>query len=516
MHRQPTRGRCAVGRHGGRTAAAGDVARLTTGTVRIVRGAQLPGCGFPGVSRAPHTANVLTPSSPELRAQWRWIRELDAPDDGAATPLVVQNQRRMLLGEGPVRWSAAVGARMADAARSIDPGWGSTPTGPTDHSEAELEALRRTCAAYAVDTLIAIVTEDAAALTRGTEPRLSMPYFLRRGLSVDHLIRTADVYQAHLTEELSKAAATELEPAERMPAQRMLRNGAWAAYQRFLTATWAIEYERWVHTEPGHRLHLVLKLLADPSPQAAVTAAAGSELAYPLERRHVSAVFRVADGRAGVNLPALAHRLATDSGCTGPPLVLPRGHARTDVWFPDPQRDPATRAVESDWPARVMIGVGDAGVSVEGFRSSHRQAEAAIRVGGLRGDADQVTRYAEVELLAVLTADPQLAVTLARRRLGPLASTDVRGARLRETLTAYHAQGMSIGETAAALDAHRNTVGYRLRQIEELLPMDHQGAELRAALLLAAEIPHLVLTAGVPSRLVDTQLGLGDVSNTTE
>lgn len=423
-----------------------------------------------------------------LPAQWHWVQYLDGPKNRAATgELLSRHQYRAALGDGPVRWAAAVGDRIAEAIRDHIPNW------PADHSEGELNALRRSSAASVLDALIAMITADSSVLTRASEPRVSIGYYIRRGLSLDDVLRTVPAGRAYFRAELSDAIDTYAQPAERAQARQVIDGhfeAFGAAYERFLTEAWGAERERWTLGDLGRRYRLVKSVL-----EGSHAVASGEDLGYPMNGHHVSAIVPFGGNGAGRNLLARVHQLAADSGSTGTPLVLPRGPARIDVWFPSPRRDPAQLAASADWPAEVTLAFGEPGDGVEGFRSSFRQAEAADRVARLRGSSARVTRYAEVEQLAVLTAAPDLAVALARRNLGPLAGTDVRLARLRETLAAYLANGMSINDTANALQIHRNTIGYRLRQIEKLIPSSYERTELRAALLLAAELPQLVLTS---------------------
>jgi DNA-binding PucR family transcriptional regulator len=79
--------------------------------------------------------------------------------------------------------------------------------------------------------------------------------------------------------------------------------------------------------------------------------------------------------------------------------------------------------------------------------------------------------------------------------LGPLASSDPAAAEQRATLLRYLQTGGSVGRTAADRRVHRNTIVYRLRRIEESLPLalaDHR-AEVQAALLLAERFGEHVL-----------------------
>lgn len=68
--------------------------------------------------------------------------------------------------------------------------------------------------------------------------------------------------------------------------------------------------------------------------------------------------------------------------------------------------------------------------------------------------------------------------------VGALVLEDARGI-LQETLRVYLEQGGSQRQTAEALGIHRNTLGYRLRQIRQALPVDLDAPNTRLTLHLA-------------------------------
>ncbi len=116
---------------------------------------------------------------------------------------------------------------------------------------------------------------------------------------------------------------------------------------------------------------------------------------------------------------------------------------------------------------RAAVGIPAAGVA--GFRRSYLAARDAERLArqGLPG---KVTAYRDVDLIALLTADPERAQWFVADHLGKLAAQDDEAlADLRATALCYLESGCSLVKTAAALHVHRNTVLYRLGSIERLL-----------------------------------------------
>jgi hypothetical protein len=118
-----------------------------------------------------------------------------------------------------------------------------------------------------------------------------------------------------------------------------------------------------------------------------------------------------------------------------------------------------------------------------------------LQRGALAGPVAQFDRLAEIgvfRLLYELWGTPALA-SFVDDALGELRKRDKRGT-LRETLLAYLNAGGSQVETAAALGIHRNTLAYRLRQIESLTGRDPANPELRL-------VTHLALVAAtLPAR----------------
>jgi hypothetical protein len=139
-------------------------------------------------------------------------------------------------------------------------------------------------------------------------------------------------------------------------------------------------------------------------------------------------------------------------------------------------------------PDGVVLALGEPACGIEGWRVTHRQAQAALLVALRRGGRERVelTRYADVALLASALKDEALARALLDTYLAPLDDHRGSGPVLRETLRAYLAAECQAASAAVKLDVARSTVGKRLRMIEEKLghTLHPCPAELEVALLL--------------------------------
>ncbi|WP_255205220.1 helix-turn-helix domain-containing protein [Actinomadura sp. BRA 177] len=90
-----------------------------------------------------------------------------------------------------------------------------------------------------------------------------------------------------------------------------------------------------------------------------------------------------------------------------------------------------------------------------------RRAGAGAGLTGMRGLAD-------LALLTVTGAEPELGDLLAAALLSGLDRDDPFHLELAETALAYLDHGGRIEPTAAALHVHGNTVKYRIRRLQEL------------------------------------------------
>jgi DNA-binding PucR family transcriptional regulator len=130
----------------------------------------------------------------------------------------------------------------------------------------------------------------------------------------------------------------------------------------------------------------------------------------------------------------------------------------------------------------TRLALGDDEPGVAGFRQTHRQA-AFARYAAEQLDAELV-RYDDIALEALATADREAASAFAGRELRGLEGSGTRSEQLRQTLESYFECGQNAAAAAAALGVHQQTVGHRLRTIEERIgaQVNDRRAELEVAL----------------------------------
>ncbi|MDG4823845.1 PucR family transcriptional regulator [Asanoa sp. WMMD1127] len=201
---------------------------------------------------------------------------------------------------------------------------------------------------------------------------------------------------------------------------------------------------------------------------------ADNKLGYALDRTHTAAVVWTDDPDADLRqLDRAADALA------GParPLIVLASAATRWVWVHG-AADPARL---DRLPPAVRVALGAPAPGVDGFRRSHLDALTTQRLLARLGAAHRVAAFADVEVVALLTQDPEGADRFVTRTLGGLESAP---AEIRAAVRAYIAEQCNASRAAARLFTHRNTLLRRLARADALLPRSLAGraVEVGAAL----------------------------------
>lgn len=256
--------------------------------------------------------------------------------------------------------------------------------------------------------------------------------------------------------------------------------------------TYDEERERWLRSTAASRAETVDAILEgrQRDPQLAST-----RLRYRVERQQVAAIAWLDAAPEGSNpLPSLEAALGELASVAGAESTLlhPLGLLAVAAWFGSASgfelEALAAAAFDPRSAPGVRVALGEPASGLGGFRRSHGQAAEARRVASLAGrPPGSVTRYGQVALSALATANLPAAREFVRSELGPLAADDDVSLRLTATLRAYLDEQASRSRAAKRLGIHENTVSYRVRQAEELLGrrVDERALELRVAIELA-------------------------------
>jgi DNA-binding PucR family transcriptional regulator len=254
------------------------------------------------------------------------------------------------------------------------------------------------------------------------------------------------------------------------------------------------ERDRWLLTQGAVRASCVRAVLEDERIDAARIEAT---LGYRLDQHHLGLIAWVPEatssGEALSRLDRLTMVLAEEMGCQGKPLSVPCDESAAWSWLPLGSRKrvawEAISAAVVAHDSTVRVAVGDPAAGIDGFRQTHRQALRAHGVAVIARPGAQVTSFAEVGPIALLSADIDATRGWVWLVLGALADDDDHSGRLRETLRVFLAANGSYQAAGERLAIHKNTVQYRIRKAHEILG-GHPIQERRSDVELALRICH--------------------------
>lgn len=392
-----------------------------------------------------------------------------------------------LLGPGPAGWAVELGATMADRITSAIPELA---------ADAVAVEVRRGCEAVALGVLAALVGDT-------DEPFAAMPELLTgpaevvaRGIGIEHMLRSIHLAHATATEVLLDAAARVIPASQRFGEMRHISELLFSVVEvvnQRMSSEYARAHEAWLASSTALRMETVEKIL---SGNDIPLARASRALGYDLSRWHL-AVIVWTGGRTPADprqLQRAADAVLGAAGCAST-LVLPVGAQRVWAWGSRTAHPPVPSDAESvAVPPDVRVATGVPGIGVDGFRRSHQQAGHAARIGA-KSIGPPLLYYADVDLVAMLSADMAAAGEFVARELGALAGAGESVAMMRHTLKCYLDRDRSLARTCAHLHVARNTVAYRVRRAEELRgrPATERRLQLHAALTLAEDLGDAVL-----------------------
>jgi DNA-binding PucR family transcriptional regulator len=415
-----------------------------------------------------------TPKSEEEPVAARWVLDLrPGPAELVAPccPAPTVAAAREVLGPGPVAWAAQV-AREAELL-VVD-------VVPELAGSTSVDTVRRPAEACILAVLIALHSDTPGQAVQ--TPQLALDgnrESVHRGVGLDRVLRAMWISHVHHYERQLEFLEKTLPPDELAAEVRRVTELSFAYVEAFtsrFSAEYTAEREAWLGSLAATRRQLIEDIIAGGPVSARDPERV---LGLDLSRHHRAAVLWTADDagpEAAHTLHQLAGRLA-DVADAGRPLMVRPGGTALWLWltWAAPPKPGLVERLRSALiaPPGVHAALGPLDAGIGGFRRSHLGALEARRVASaFARRSTWLADHAELEVIALLTADPEHARWFARRRLGALATDDDRSAELRETLRLYLAFGRSRTAAAQVLHVAPNTVGYRVRQAEAILDTD--------------------------------------------
>ena len=201
--------------------------------------------------------------------------------------------------------------------------------------------------------------------------------------------------------------------------------------------------------------------------------------------------------------PALENVASQLAGALGGPrpLTVARGARGLWVWVATVTPCDLGSADVRPNAVGIHVAAGSTGLGLNGFRRSHGEALATQRTAIASRSAAVLTRYADVDLVCMVSGDGSFETmrTLVERELGALAAPDESSRRLRETTLVFLTNGCDATATAETLALHPNTVRYRIRQAEQQI--GHAIHERRAHTEIALRCAEIYGELVLPSDL---------------
>ncbi len=373
------------------------------------------------------------------------------------------------LGADPVRWAVQTAAAMAAEILDEVPEHGG--------GQAPMTTLRRSTESAVLATLHLLLTPHPRPVAASTEETLEgCREFARRGVPLDRVLRGVRLGHARLAHDLA-AAIEEHVPFDQRLAELREVNEMLFAYADAHASQMAEEYiaerDRWRGSDEAARRALIDDLIAG---RPVDVQAANRRLRYDIRRTHAAAVLRCDHTEPGLPAPERLQRTAAAmarAAGAAEMLLIPATGTTAWVWLALPGEEtagPAERLRDAlDPPAGVRAALGPAAHGPQGMRRSHLAALQAERIA-LHARNDWLYDYQDVRLVALATAEPEHAHWFVQDVLGPLASDGARMQELRETLRVYLSEEHGLRTAADRLHVARNTVTYRVKRAEELLP----------------------------------------------
>ena len=319
--------------------------------------------------------------------------------------------------------------------------------------------------------------------------------FVRRGLPLDSLLRAYQIGHATFFRRWSEKAHVEIsQPDALVEAIELGANWTFDYIETLsggLVQRYGDERERWVRSAAAIRAQVVDSLLAG---EPVDLEASSRRLGYELDRSHQAfTVWTDVWTEGGEHAFAMLERAALEMvqalGATAP-LLVPRARLCVVGWL-GWRGDRTFRAEPLRLDGHVfpeaLAAFGSPARGVSGFTRSHREALYARKVAQLTGRRPgSVTRYDDVALTALATADVEQARGFVATELGQLAAGDDHSRRLSATLRIYLEENMSPLRASQRLGVHENTITNRVRAAQELLPrpIEQRWPEMLVALRL--------------------------------
>lgn len=240
-----------------------------------------------------------------------------------------------------------------------------------------------------------------------------------------------------------------------------------------------IERDDLVRGTHAERLEAVA-LILDGAPISRQRAEA--RLGYRLEQTHTAAVVWADEPESHSGQLDSATESLLRTFHQQHPLSVIASAATRWIWIPGAAAPDLRRLEEIVTPTPgVHIAVGSTARGVDGFRRSHLDAITTQRMLVRLNSTQRVAGFESVELVCLVSQDPDRADQFVTRTLGDLATA---GPEVRAAVFTFVSEQCNASRAAARLYTHRNTLLRRISRAEQLLPRPLSESSVQVAVAL--------------------------------
>ena len=208
---------------------------------------------------------------------------------------------------------------------------------------------------------------------------------------------------------------------------------------------------------------------------------AEARLGYGLDQIHTAAVVWGEPDCDSSQLDRATEALVDGADAQRPLSVIASAATRW-VWIPGKVAPDLGRLEEvMDRIPGVRVAVGSTARGIEGFRRSHLDAVTTQRMLVRLNSTQRVAGFKDVELVCLISQDPDRADQFVKQTLGKLATA---APDLRAAVLTFVNEQCNASRAAARLYTHRNTLLRRISRAEQLLPRPLNENSVQVAVAL--------------------------------
>ena len=206
-----------------------------------------------------------------------------------------------------------------------------------------------------------------------------------------------------------------------------------------LEDAYTAELDRWIRSAAASQAETIATILAGQPIDVEV---ASRRLRHELHRVHVAVIAWLDVHEEGRNTLALLEAAIRDIAAaigSQHPLVQPLGTLSAAAWVSTKSNVPTKvldeLRIRTATAPGVRVAIGEPARGIAGFRQSHVEALEAQRIARMADRSEgSITRYHDISLRALATANIEAARAFVACELGPLASRDETTQRLAATV----------------------------------------------------------------------------------